>query len=148
MTEQDPIELIRQAIAGELQTTVTEALQQTEQVEQGEPSAQSEAPQAPQPGPVMPTRSPSMPSMPTQKSSLVNSFESTPTGLNPTGGRSDGPLSTYKHGGEHKKTKEKVERNTSAGPDGVNLVQREDDYIKDKLDAAVDMALPIVRKIP
>ena len=135
MTEQDPIELIRQAIAGELQTTVTEALQQTEQVEQGEPSAQSEAPQAPQPGPVMPTRSPSMPSMPTQKSSLVNSFESTPTGLNPTGGRSDGPLSTYKHGGEHKKTKEKVERNTSAGPDGVNLVQREDDYIKDKLDA-------------
>ena len=128
MTEQDPIELIRQAIAGELQTTVTEALQQTEQVEQGEPSAQSEAPQAPQPGPVMPTRSPSMPS-------LVNSFESTPTGLNPTGGRSDGPLSTYKHGGEHKKTKEKVERNTSAGPDGVNLVQREDDYIKDKLDA-------------
>lgn len=132
MTEQDPIELIRQAIAGELQTTVTEALQQTEQVEQGEPSAQSEAPQAPQPGPVMPTRSPSMPAMPAQKSSLVNSFESTPTGLNPTGGRSDGPLSTYKHGGEHKKTKEKVERNHSIH---LNLVQREDKYIKDKLDA-------------
>jgi len=132
VTEQNPIELIRQAIAGELQTTVTEALQQTEQVEQGEPSAQSEAPQAPQPGPVMPTRSPSMPSMPTQKSSLVNSFESTPTGLNPTGGRSDGPLSTYKHGGEHKKTKEKVKRDDSIN---LNLVQREDKYIKDKLDA-------------
>jgi hypothetical protein len=99
VTNQDQVELIRQAISGELQTTVTEAIQmavaQTGQVPQ-----EGNAPiNVPEPAPASPPPAPQIPGLPQESSSLVNSFESTPTGLNPTGGRATGALTSYQDGG-------------------------------------------------
>jgi hypothetical protein len=98
-----------------------------QQTESGDPNTIQE------PAPASPPSAPEIPGIQQQKSALVNSHEPTPMGLNPTGGRSTGPLTKYDHGGEH--DDEEIKRNTSAGLDGVDVITREKHYMQDKLDA-------------